>query len=472
MTETSKKRWLCRLAAAWAGLMLCAANLFPLAAPLQIVAFLPLFLLASSLRIRLLDKIVAGFYMALFFILPQLIVLRFPVLVALFLMLDYIFVFILLAIAATVLLKRPSLTGALVIGFFIAFIDWLNFTIIPFWGTAQSLSRPWSAYPYLIQFESLTGITAIIFVVVSLQALAVCVFRRAEKMVGCLLTAALIILTVAVINIMILSQRPIGRIKVAAVGWTDEDLRTYGDLHSEMGFRKLFLEPVSMAAAQGAEIIVSPEMGFGIGVDQYDSWLEKFKKIADEQGVYLAVGCFGGANVNNRLMFVSPDGIVSDNYAKKHLSIFEDYNAGDGKPSIIDVHGLLIGCLICNDDNFTDISRSYGRQKVALIAVPTLDWPQVSNAHFQNTIHRAIESRFAIVRAAQNGISAVISPAGKVLARLDHLKHGQGVVVAEVPVFQQKTLFSEFGHWFVFISGCVFVSYMCRLVFLKKYNQC
>jgi hypothetical protein len=77
--------------------------------------------------------------------------------------------------------------------------------------------------------------------------------------------------------------------------------------------------------------------------------------------------------------------------------------------------------MICHDDNYTDISRRYGAKSAGIVVVPTNDWAHVRKAHFQNSIHRAIESRFAIVRAASYGISAIISPTGKRLAVSDHL---------------------------------------------------
>jgi apolipoprotein N-acyltransferase len=113
--------------------------------------------------------------------------------------------------------------------------------------------------------------------------------------------------------------------------------------------------------------------------------------------------------------------------------------------------------MICHDDNYTDISRRYGRQAAGIVAVPTNDWRQVRHAHFQSTVHRAIESRFAIVRAASNGISAIISPDGTVLDVRDHFRHGPGVVIADVPVHSTRTMFSRFGYWFVLSSGILLV---------------
>ena len=87
----------------------------------------------------------------------------------------------------------------------------------------------------------------------------------------------------------------------------------------------------------------------------------------------------------------------------------------------------------------------------------TFDWPAVKSAHFQSSVGRAIESRYAIVRAARNGISAIISPHGEVLARRDHYTDGPGAIVAEVRLRPMRTVFSIAGHWPA-MAGAVFVA--------------
>ena len=161
-------------------------------------------------------------------------------------------------------------------------------------------------------------------------------------------------------------------------------------------------------------------------------------------------------------MLMNPQGTVLCEYTKTYLTPFEKYNKGSGKLEKIDVDGVAVGAMICQDDNFTRFSREYGRKQIGVVAVPTLDWRQVSDAHFQSSIHRAIESRYAIVRAASDGISAVISPTGQVLARRDHFKEGPGPIVAEVPVYAHTTLFSRTGHWPVALSLLFLTIYIWR----------
>jgi apolipoprotein N-acyltransferase len=123
--------------------------------------------------------------------------------------------------------------------------------------------------------------------------------------------------------------------------------------------------------------------------------------------------------------------------------------------------------MICHDDNYTDISRRYGDLPTGIIVVPTNDWRYVRKAHFQSSIHRAIESRFAVVRAATNGISAIISPTGKRLAVSDHFADGPGLLVADVEVYDVRTPFSRFGNWFVVVSGVYVVIHVMLSLFFR-----
>jgi len=166
-------------------------------------------------------------------------------------------------------------------------------------------------------------------------------------------------------------------------------------------------------------------------------------------------------------VIVSDRGEIVGHYVKTHLTPFEPFVRGRGEPLQVVVDGVRVGVMICNDDNFTDISRRYGRRGVQVMAVPTLDWASVSKAHFQNSIHRAIESHYAVVRAARNGISAIVSPRGRVLARSDHLDQGIGLLVADVPVGLGPTLFSRAGHWPV--AACAaFLAAMAASALLRR----
>lgn len=68
---------------------------------------------------------------------------------------------------------------------------------------------------------------------------------------------------------------------------------------------------------------------------------------------------------------------------------------------------------------------------------------------------RPLENRYAIVRAATNGISTIVSARGEVLAERDHFAAGPGVAVADVPVFRPGSLHARARHGFVILCAAM-----------------
>ena len=455
----SKEGLFCRLAGGLSGLLLVVGHLYPAGALLQVVALVPILYVLARRDVGRRAVMLAGMYMGFCYILPQLIALRLPVVMSLILLVHFTVLMVIFACGSAQLLGGSALAGSFAIGAFLVVLDWVNFTVVPIWGTAQSLGRPWSRYPVLIQFVSLTGITGIIFVLGVLQGLAVNIIIRSKQR-GRLFGAGLVVVLVfAGVNVIIGNEQPAGKLKVAAVGWTSDDDRKLGGIYSEKGFEVLFAGPAARAADEGARLIVSPELGFCIRETEREKQLGRFAEIARRHNVFLAIGYFNEDENENRLLFMSGEGKVLSEYTKTYLTAFEDFRKGDGCLRIIEADGVRVGGMICQDDNFTRFSREYGRRRVGVMAVPTLDWRTVKGAHLQSSIHRALESRYAIVRAAQNGISAIISPKGEVLVSYDHFEEGPGAIAAEVGIYSSRTVFSILGHWLVVVSFVFLVVY-------------
>ena len=278
------------------------------------------------------------------------------------------------------------------------------------------------------------------------------------------LAAAAFAVVVIVIAANVICRLPKGndRLTVAAIGWLSDDSSDCVDVHSRQGFEELFAKPVAEAASQGARLVVSGEMGFRIDKHTRTEWLARFGALCKKHDISLAVGCYDASDDENRLLFIDPVGEIVGRYTKTYLTPFEHSRRGDGRLTIVDLGGVRIGGMICHDDNFTSLTRNYGRKAVGVMTVPTLDWSTVRDVHLQTTVHQAIESQQVMVRAAINGISAIISPAGDILAMCDHYKEGPGMILAEVCIRRDKTIFSRLGHWPVILSFIYLSFYIGR----------
>ena len=210
---------------------------------------------------------------------------------------------------------------------------------------------------------------------------------------------------------------------------------------------KLFAGPAREAAAQDARIFTTGELGFYIAKHEWDERIEQFAAVARENNLWLVVGYFNITLDENRLFFMSPDGVIVHEYTKTHLTPFEPGQKGNGDLKTIEVDGLTIGAMICQDDNFSQRTRYYGNLKADIVLCPTADWWTIKDAHLQAVRARAIECNYGIVRGAACGISAAISARGEVLSERDHYKSGPGYVIEDIAVYKSRTFFSRFGHW-------------------------
>jgi apolipoprotein N-acyltransferase len=306
--------------------------------------------------------------------------------------------------------------------------------------------------------------TGILFALGMTQALAVLAIQDRRCRVTCVLVLLGLGVVIGIVDYAALPTVD-RHLRVAAVGWADS--HEHAGLGSPGGFARLYAEPVAEAARRGARLVVSPETAFAVHDGPEGEPFERFLELAREHDVHLAVGYMDSRSGENRVVVLGPEEGVIGRYAKHHLTPFEDYPRGDGQPVLVTIEGFRVGALICHDDNYTDIARRYGREGTNVVVVPTNDWRPVRRAHFQSMIHRAIESRFAIVRAASNGISAIISPAGGVLDVRDHYRDGPGFVMADIPICGVRTIYSRFGEWLVVVCGVFLVVH----VLWRKRNE-
>jgi len=428
------------------GVLLMLPGVFASLAPVQMVALVPL-LVALRHMTRWRQSLFTGVLMGLGFVAPQILLLMLPPIISLILVAYFVVLLTLFVVISWRLSMPRGIGGALAFGALLAVLDWVTVTALPMWGTAQSFARCWSAYPRAIAFTAVTGMTALMFVLGATQALAVNFIADGRRNRACLGALLAVLACVVGIDLLVWQERPVGQLRVAAVGWTHAE--TPGGAGTTEGFARLYAEPVAEAARRGARVVVSPETAFALGEDSDQVLFARFLELARENDVYLAVGYLDIRSHENRVALLGPDEGIIARYSKTHMTPFEDNRRGDGMPVIVTIDGVSVGAMICHDDNYTDISRRYGNRATGVVVVPTNDWGPVRQAHFQSTIHRAIESRFAIIRAASNGISAIISPGGRVLDARDHVREGAGFVMADVPVYSRTTIFSRFGHWFV-----------------------
>lgn len=439
------------LLSALSGLLLFLSDYPVHAWPLQFIAFIPLLISLTKYCNSNKAAVLAGFILGMFYTLPMALFLKFPWHMAGALAIYLSILWMVFSWGVSRVLSWPFPWNALSAGAVAVLVEWINSSLVPVWGTAQCFARVWSAAPWAIQFVSLTGMLGLVFWLVFTQVLLTqMAFRPQLKQKALLLLATSIILTMLYNSYQIRSS-PSGVLKAAAIGWTYSDLEQKQARTPQAIFDFFYQPLLSQAIRQGARVIVSPEVTFRFSANDREPMLQRLQDLAQQNHIMLVTGYFDTVLQQNHLLFIDDRGMIVGDYLKTHLIPFiEEYQAGSGELTVVPLGGFLLGGMICQDDNFTDLARGYGRRRTQLIAVPTNDWAEVKNYHLENSLFRAIENHYAVVRATSNGISAIISPHGKLLTYLDHFQQGPGVIVAEVPLYVGGTIYSCAGDWLAF----------------------
>lgn len=250
------------------------------------------------------------------------------------------------------------------------------------------------------------------------------------------------------------------------------------DDNSEEKMKTVYGDLTRRAAAEGAQLIVWPETALPYVLNYRGDLQYDLSELAKECNASLLVGALYDDEKGreyNSLFFITPDGKFSDErYDKRHLVPFGEYvpmrdvimalippladlsALGDDLTPGADT-GLIgtawgeVGSLVCFDSIYETLTVESCREGAGLMVVSSNDsWFYDSAAVYQHEAQsqlRAIESGRWVVRAANTGISTVISPRGEITAWLDPLT--EGYAVANVSFRTQNTLYTRIGNLFV-----------------------
>ena len=374
--------------------------------------------------------------------------LRLPVVVSALLACSQTLVWTVFALGAWRLWQLPFPLDVLGVACWGAFLFWLEWSLLPLWGTAQNFACSSPANrPFIAWFGTAGGTWSLLCLASWFHATF---SRRNSWLETVLIGASGIAIFLALQSIERLWFSPKSNsqtLRVAVFGWAGNAFDALTELPAE------FQTAARQASEQGARLLVTPEAA--IQVQNRAHFRVSLCTLALKYNLALAVGYFDQKQNQNCIDFVSAQGEVVSRYVKTHLvPVFERYNAGKGELALMDVDGIQVGGLVCQDDNFPDIARKYGKAGAQLLAIPTNDWKGVKDVHFANHRWRALENRFALARATSDGISSLTSNSGEVLSSSDHFGEGAKLLVADVAVGSGKaTLYAKTGDWFPVACG-------------------
>lgn len=363
-----------------------------------------------------------------------------------------------------------------------AVYEWLQ--TFGWWGV------PWGRLP-LGQSEYLVGLQTaswfgpyfVTFIIVSTNAfLALAIAKKSKLKLSCIAAAALLVFQYGAGALIWLSHQNEGETVRVAVVQGNISSHEKWDVSSSVKTSQVYEQYTREAAEKGAKIVVWPETALPYTLSKGSSYYRFASEIAKENNVTVLVGAFSRDEENaqyNSMICFTPDGKSLDNiYSKRRLVPFGEFvplrslietlipplaelvlsgdeiAEGEGA-QLFEIEEGTLGSLICFDSIYEDLTRESVLDGAQLICLSTNDsWFTNSVALYMHNAQaqlRAIESGRYVVRSANTGISTVINSRGEVLSELDPLV--DGIIVEDVYMRSDKTLYIRMGNLFVYLSG-------------------
>ena len=259
-----------------------------------------------------------------------------------------------------------------------------------------------------------------------------------------------------------------------------------------MSIVQRYLELSRRSAAAGAELVVWPESATPFSFETHsDGGL--VRGLTRETGIHLLFGSTRFESYPTRRMFnaafvLNPDGETAAIYDKIHLVPFGEYvpfrsllffaaplvdTVADLTPGVdpvtLPVGPHLVSAAICYEIIYPSLVRESVREGSQLLTTITNDaWYGRSGApqqHFQQARMRAIEQGRFLVRAANTGISGVVDPYGRVVARSALFE--TTTINQEVRLLADLTVYGKIGDILAYASalatlGLVFLAWRAK----------
>ncbi|HEY6355183.1 MAG TPA: apolipoprotein N-acyltransferase, partial [Burkholderiaceae bacterium] len=139
---------------------------------------------------------------------------------------------------------------------------------------------------------------------------------------------------------------------------------------------------------------------------------------------------------------------------------YSDFTPGAAEQPPLPAAHLQLGATICYEDAYGSSMLAVLRRADALVNVTNDAWFGHSTArhqHFQVARMRALEAGRYLVRAANDGISAVVGPHGEVVARAPEFQ--PLVLVARIEPLKGLTPYALLGNWLIVSLATMALAY-------------
>ncbi len=223
-----------------------------------------------------------------------------------------------------------------------------------------------------------------------------------------------------------------------------------------------FVAQAREAAAQGAQVIYTPEMMFNF--DPQVEYTEQFRALAKETGAYIFITysvSIEGQDWRNESVMLSPEGEFSQVYGKYHTwMIGEPPTPSAGVFPVYETPlGKLAG-MICHDANYTDVARKLTANGAQIIAAPYREFGGFGEQAWTNALFRAVENRVAVVVSGVATVSAIVNPDGSIVDLDTDINGSRAILVGDVSLGPGNAPYTSLGDVLGWASLAGYVFFM------------
>jgi len=240
-----------------------------------------------------------------------------------------------------------------------------------------------------------------------------------------------------------------------------------------------YFQLTNEAIRENPELVIWPEAAIPVVLEnepEYYRSLKDYVRIIQKPLLFGAVTSKKGLYYNSAIL-LSDNGNLLNKYDKLHLVPFGEFVPFRGFLKFLDtiapigdiskgksytIFGIPedFGVLICFEDVFPELARRFvGFGARFLINITNDAWfgktPEAYQ-HLSASIFRAVENRVNVVRAANTGVSAFISPIGKIVSLVEDKKgeslfilgyKSEYIYITDLP----RTFYNRYGDFLPFV---------------------
>jgi apolipoprotein N-acyltransferase len=218
-----------------------------------------------------------------------------------------------------------------------------------------------------------------------------------------------------------------------------------------------------------APLVIWPELPAPLYYYDDPEFREAATQIARHHGYFLfgTVAYTAAHQPMNSAVLLGPNGLEAGRYDKIDLVPFGEFipplfwwvnritqEAGDFVPGhdvkVLPAAGHRLGVFICYESAFPDLVRQFSRKGADVLVNLSNDGyfghSEAREQHLLLARMRAIENRRYILRSTNNGITAIIDPAGRITKRLP--SYQELAALMSYGAVERTTFYARHGDWF------------------------